>query len=141
MNVTKVVIKIFIPIPINEVSKAQEESSTTYHLDFKNGRIVGKVDGLKAVEQAIKKAILTPRFRCLIYDNQYGSEIKEAVIFDDSTNELIETIIPRLIKDCLKPDTRVLDVYDFGFKFIEENLYVTFRASTIFGEINIKEVM
>ena len=64
--------EVFIPIPIDEVTEAEEQPSLTYRLDLDNGRIVGKVDGLEAVNQAIRKAIITPRFKCLIYDDQYG---------------------------------------------------------------------
>ena len=52
----------------------------TYGLDLDKGRITGKIDGLEAVNQAIRKAIITPRWKCLVYDNQYGSEIEDAVI-------------------------------------------------------------
>ena len=62
----------FIPIPVETVKEAEEKPSCTYRLDLDNGRIVGKVDGLTAVNQAIRKAIITPRFKCLIYDHQYG---------------------------------------------------------------------
>ena len=58
----------FIPIPVETVSEAEELPSKTYRLDLDKGRIVGKVDGLEAVNQAIRKAIITPRFKCLIYD-------------------------------------------------------------------------
>lgn len=62
------------------IEEAQEPSSKTYRLDLDKGRISGKIDGLEAVNQAIRKAIITPRFKCLIYDNQYGSEVEDAVI-------------------------------------------------------------
>ena len=70
----------FIPIPVETVLEAEEQPSLTYRLDLENGRIVGKVDGLTAVNQAIRKAIITPRFKCLIYDPQYGSEIEDAIM-------------------------------------------------------------
>ena len=66
--------QVFIPIPIQTITEAEERPSKTYKLDLKAGRIVGYVDELEAVNQAILKAIITPRFKCLIYDNQYGSE-------------------------------------------------------------------
>ena len=72
--------EVFIPIPIDTVTEAEEQPSLTYRLDLEAGRIVGRVDKLEAVNQAIRKAIITPRFKCLIYDNQYGSEVEEAII-------------------------------------------------------------
>lgn len=132
---------VFIPLPVTEVTEAEEKPSLTYKLDLDKGRIVGKVDGLEAVNQAIRKAIITPRFKCLIYDNQYGSEIEDTVIAKDATPELIEAVIPGFVKDALKPDTRILKVYDFEFEFKGEGAYIFFRADTVFGETEFEEVI
>jgi hypothetical protein len=127
-------------MPIEEVEEAQEAPSLTYKLDLDKGRIIGKVDGLEAVNQAIRKAIITPRFKCLIYDNQYGSEIEDAVIANDATQEYTEAAIPGFVEDALKPDTRVLSVYDFEFSFEDDKAFIHFKADTIFGETTVEEV-
>lgn len=132
---------VFIPIPISEITEAEEQPSLTYCLDLKKRRIIGKVDALRAVNQAIEKALITARFHCLIYDNQYGSEIKEVIVDKKSTPELIEAMIPRLVEDALKPDTRILRVYDFAFEFQEDGAYIFFRADTIYGETTFEEVI
>ena len=61
--------RVFVPIPISGIEEEKEQPSLTYKLDLDTGRIVGKVDGLEAVNQFILKALLTPRFHCLVYDN------------------------------------------------------------------------
>ena len=132
---------VFIPLPVDEVTEAEEKPSLTYKLDLDAGRIVGMVDGLEAVNQAIRKAIITPRFKCLIYDNQYGSEIQEAIIAQDATPEYTEAVVPGFVKDALKPDTRILKVYDFQFEFRVDGAYIFFRADTIFGETVFEEVI
>ncbi len=76
---------VYIPIPVTEVVEAKEKPSKTYKLDLDKGRIMGMVDGQEAVRQAIRKAIITPRFKCLIYNSQYGSEIEEAITQKDAT--------------------------------------------------------
>jgi hypothetical protein len=133
----------FIPIPIRTVEQERELPSKTYLLDLERGRIfaAGSADGIEAVNQYIKKALLTPRFRCLIYDNQYGSEIKQTVIAGDATPEYIEAETPRLVRDALMVDTRILDVYDFSFVFEYEKAHIKFKASTIFGETVIEEMI
>ncbi len=131
----------FIPIPIETITEAEEQPSLTYRLDLESGRIVGFVDKLEAVNQAIKKAIITPRFKCLIYNNQYGSEVEEAIISKDASQEYINTIIEGFIKDALRTDTRILSIYDFYVEFKEDKAYVFFRVDTIFGETQIKEVI
>ena len=131
----------FIPIPIETITEAEEQPSLTYRLDLENGRIVGFIDKLEAVNQAIKKAIITPRFKCLIYNNQYGSEIEEAIISKDASQEYINTVIEGFIKDALRTDTRILSIYDFYIEFKEDKAYVSFRVDTIFGETEIEEVI
>ena len=134
---------VYIPIPIAELEVAREQPSKTYLLDFERGRIfaAGSCDGIEAAYQFIKKALLTPRFRCLIYDNQYGSEIKQTIIAGDVSAEYIETEMPRIVKDALLVDTRILDVFDFSFSFEREKVRVRFQATTIFGDTTIEEVI
>ncbi len=132
---------VFIPIPINTVTEEEEKPSLTYKLDLAAGRIVGQIDGLEAVNQAIQKAIITPRFKCLIYDNQYGSEIIDAIIAQDATPEYKKTVILGFIKDALKPDTRILDVYDFQIEFLGDCASIFLKVDTIFGETEIKAVI
>lgn len=133
--------QVFIPIPIGTVEEEQEKPSLTYGLDLTAGRIVGKVDGLAAVEQAILKALITPRFHCLVYDNQYGSEVIDAIIANDATPEYIVAAAEGFVRDCLKPDTRILEIRDFSLEFEGDGVHIRFRVETIFGEIEIEKVI
>jgi len=132
---------VYIPISIAEVQDAQEKPSKTYRLDLDAGKIVGTVDGIEAVQQAIRKAIITPRFKCLIYDNQYGSEIEDAVIAKDASREYAESVIEGFVKDALAPDSRILECHDFSVTFEGDEAHIEFTADTIFGEIEIEEVI
>lgn len=132
---------VYIPLGITEIEEAKELPSKTYRLDLDKGRIVGKVDRLEAVNQAIRKAIITPRFKCLIYDNNYGSEIEDAVIAKDASRKYVEAVVPGFIEDCLRPDTRILRVYGFEFEFGDETAHIKFKADTIYGETEIEEVI
>jgi len=132
---------VYIPFPFSTVTEEQEKPSLTYHLDLNTGRIIGKIDGLAAVEQAIIKALITPRFHCLVYDNQYGSEVIDAIIATDATPEYIVTAVEGFVRDCLKPDTRILEIKDFSLKFEDDSVHIFFRAETIFGKIEIERVI
>lgn len=68
-----------IEIPITDIEEEAERPSRTYRLDTDSGRIAGTTDGLDAVNQAIKKAIITSRFSNLIYNDDYGSEVGDMV--------------------------------------------------------------
>lgn len=148
---------VVLPVGIDSISDAEELPSKTYKLtlDTKrtevkyadgtkvvyHGRILGYVDGQAAVQQAIRKALISPRFKCLIYNNQYGSEIEEAVTTNDATHEYICSVVPGFVEDCLKPDSRILSVSNFKFDFLEDKVYISFDADTIFGQISIEEVL
>lgn len=132
---------VLVPFPVGSVEQEKAQPSLTYRLDPDRKRIVGRVDKLDAVNQAIRKALITPRFRCLVYGNQYGSEIKETVIAGDASREYIETDLPRLVKDALLVDSRILDVYAFSFAFSDEQVLIKFTADTIFGTAVVEEVV
>ncbi len=120
----------------------EEETSRTYRLDLDTGRIIGFVDDLDAVEQAVRKAIATPRFDCLIYDDQYGSETACADMAVGATEEYRRSAIEGFIRDALSQDTRILEVGEFEIEFVDDEAYVSFSVSTIFGEIRLdKEVI
>lgn len=130
-----------IEIPIDSIEAEAEKPTRTYRLNLDSGRIIGNVDGVEAVNQAIGKAIITARYKCLIYDDDYGGELKDFVYDKIATPELIETAIPELIKDTLSQDTRILDVYDFEFQFENDSAFISFKVNTIFGETQISEVI
>ena len=132
---------VYIPIPVATVQEAAEPPSKTYKLDLDKGRIIGYVDGQEAVRQAIRKAIITPRFKCLIYDHNYGSEIKEAIIQKDATEAYTRAVLPGFVADALKPDSRVLRVSNFEFEFEGDECRIKFDADTIFGAVQIEEVI
>ncbi|MBQ3566888.1 MAG: DUF2634 domain-containing protein [Oscillospiraceae bacterium] len=68
-----------IEIPLSDIEEEAEKPSRTYCLDLDKGRIIGMVDGIDAVKQAVEKALSTRRFYCLIYDSDYGCDATNAV--------------------------------------------------------------
>lgn len=134
-----------IPIPFETIEEDQEKTSRTYRIDWDEGRIIGFIDGQEAMNQYIKKAILTPRFRCLIYSNQYGSEIIDTLMNRDVTREYIETEIDFLVTDTLIHDPRILRIYNVEIEFkdtypMQDSCVISFDVDTIYGEISVKEV-
>lgn len=115
----------------------EEETSRTYRLDLDAGRITGFVDGIDAMEQAVRKAVATPRFDCLIYDDQYGSETACADMASGATEEYRRSAIEGFIRDALSQDTRILEVGEFEIEFVDDEAYVSFSVSTIFGEVQL----
>lgn len=135
---------VYIPLPVSTVQEAAELPSKTYRLDLEEGRILGMVDGQEAVRQAIRKAIITPRWKCLIYDNQYGSEIEAAVIQSHgaASREYIKSVVPGFVRDALLPDKRITKVSHFQFEFTEtDEVFISFYADTIYGTVKVEEVI
>lgn len=112
---------------------ATVEPSKTYRLSYESNEISGLIDGEEALRQFIVKAITTARFRFLIYDEQYGSELDELIGADVSL-ELLQMEIPRVITEALIYDDRVADVTDFEVTRDGDKLFVSFRVITSEGE-------
>lgn len=104
--------------------------SKTYSLDFKTGELGGRIDGIEALWQFIGKAIYTARFRFLIYTSQYGCEIDE-LIGQDVSPALLQAEIPRVIREALIYDDRILDVRNFVIRREADALYVTFTVDSV----------
>ena len=131
----------FVSIPIAQISTTTTRPSRTYRLDLETGHIRGMTDGIEAVRQFILKALITPRFKCLVYSNQYGSEIKDLIQAKDASPELIVAEIPRLVKDALAGDKRIIEIFDFEFTFRHDSAHIKFGVDTIFGSTVMEVVI
>lgn len=136
-----------IAIDTSSIEEEKEiETSKTYKIDFENGRIIGYVEDQDAVRQFMHKALTTPRFKCLIYTSLYGSEIKERLIDDEATTEYLEADMQRMVEDALLYDGRVLKINNFeyvtyGKEGIKDCVSIKFLADSIFGTIEVQEVI
>lgn len=131
-----------VAIDIDDALDEVEIPSKTYCMNWEKGRIVGKCDGIAALQQAIHKALITSRGDFLVlYTDDYGSDIENAVLGESPTPEYLTTVIPKLVKDCLLVDDRIIDVYDIVSTIEGDKLYITCTVSSDFGEISIREVI
>lgn len=118
----------------NEVDVIDEAElpTRTYSLDFKTGRIVGMIDRLQAMEQAVYKILNTNRFEHIIYDDDYGFEGitgKERIF--------VVAELPRRIEEALLQDSRITSVEDFHLEFEKDAAFATFKANTIYGDVDV----
>lgn len=60
----------------NEI-KVIKRPSLTYKIDFDKGRMMRFTDGRDAVEQFIYKALMTDRYKYVIYDWNYGIQLND----------------------------------------------------------------
>jgi len=113
------------------------QTSFTYKLDPYTKRIIGKVDGIEALQQAIFKMMNTERYAYLIYDQNYGVELYD-IISGSYSNEFIISEFQRVAKEALYEDERILNVRDFKFSFNNDSVNVEFVIDSVFGEFNIE---
>jgi Protein of unknown function (DUF2634) len=123
-----------------EVVTPTPEPSLTYRLDFEKGVIGGLIDGDEALRQFVSKEIRTARYRYLIYDDEYGSELED-LIGSDVTEAFLNQEIPRIIREALIYDDRIADVRDFNIQREGDGVYIEFTVEKTGGGTLTVEVM
>lgn len=113
--------------------------SFTYKIDFELGRMRGYVDNIEALKQAIYKELNTERYDFIIYDDNYGLQLKD--LYGKPKNYCYVVLTHR-IKECLESDDRINSVYNFKYlrkESISDILAISFEVESIFGDFEIKE--
>lgn len=128
-----------IPETLNTQSLVESEEyeslpSKTYRMDFANKRIIGKVDGAEAVLQFITKVLSTDKYAYAIYDWYYGNDLQSLV---GMPYDYIVTECPRIIKEALLVDSRILGIENFQFQRLSnDSMSISCLVKTIYGSIN-----
>lgn len=115
-----------------EVISEAELPTRTYKLDFEKGRCVGNIDRKVAMEQAIRKILLTERFAHLIYSDDYG--FQNMIGYE---RLFVQGELPRRIKEALLQDERITSIENFKLEFIKDEAFVSLRAVTIYGDVDV----
>lgn len=113
----------------------------TYKFDTRTGEIRGMIDKADALYQFIWKAILTPRFRHIIYSSDYGCELWDVIGISDASDAFIQSEIKRTVKEALIYDSRIKDVRDIEITQDLDAVYISCTVETVEGIINFKEVI
>jgi phage baseplate assembly protein W len=114
----------------NAAVQETQQPSLTWLLDFKNGRVVGKIDGLDAVRQAVFKILQTDRFWHDVYTFDYGHELS-ALIGDSPL--YVQSEVSRMISEALLQDDRISGVEDIEVSFTSDKLTIRFVVVTEYG--------
>ncbi len=110
-----------------------EQPNKTYKLDTNSNIIVGFIDGLEAVKQAIYLMLNIERYEHLIYSWNYGIELIDLY---GQPPPLIQSEIKRRITEALTQDSRIISVDAFSFETNKGKVHVTFTVKTIYGEVD-----
>lgn len=96
-------------------------------------RILGYVDDLEAVKQAVYHILNTERYSCLIYDDNYGVELEQYIGKDLS---FIKATIETTLSEALTYDLRITQVTVNSINKISSNeVLINFTVFSIYGDL------
>ncbi|MDR9857820.1 DUF2634 domain-containing protein [Paenibacillus sp. VCA1] len=115
---------------LDESLDVQPLPSLTWQLDFDKKRIVGKIDGLDAIKQAVFKVFQTDRFWHDIYSFDYGHEL---TLLLGSSPEFVRSEATRMIQEALMPDDRIQSVQNVEAEILGDQITLRFGVVTVYG--------
>lgn len=108
-----------------------------YELDFKTGRITGRiVEGVDALCVWAYLALKAKRYRWVIYSWQYGEEYTNLIGYSFDEDYLYSEV-KRYIEECLFINEHITGIEDLTVNQVNEMLYIRFRMIT---DVGSKEV-
>ena len=113
--------------------------TNTYRLLYDIDRIQRDIDGLPAVEQFIYKVVHTERYEFLIYDWNYGIELKDLF---GMPKTFARAELPRRITEGLITDDRIVSVRAFVFDDTLRSgaVKISYTVETIYGDLQINSL-
>ncbi|NOU68394.1 DUF2634 domain-containing protein [Paenibacillus sp. LMG 31461] len=116
-----------------------QHHSKTYRIDHENKRIVGIVDGIEAVKQAVYKIMQTERFEHLVYGPDYGGEYKSLI---GKRESYVRSEIWRRIEESLLQDDRITAIEDMKITVTGDSALAEFTVVSKYGRFqSTKEVL
>ncbi len=109
-----------------------EQPSKTYRLDTANNKMLGKIDALEAIKQAIYLRLNTEREEHLIYGPDYGIQLED--LYGEPDSYVLPTLQGRIIEALLQ-DERILSVDAFYFTEDKGTITASFTVHTVLGDI------
>jgi hypothetical protein len=119
----------------SQSTQTQQQPSRTYGIDFTTGRIIGMIDSLEALKQAVFKILSTERFAYVLYNQSYGVEFSSV----GKSPAIVGTNMVKAIRDALLQDDRISDVQDIQITFDGDEATATFTVISIFGSFQASQ--
>lgn len=120
-----------------EIEETQEEEEwypREYDLDFKTGKLTGKIaEGARAIAVWAYLAIKIARYAFFQYSWDYGSEFYD-LIGHTYSDEYIKSEVERIVTDCLEENPYINGIEDLIIEKSEEILKIKFTILTDYGE-------
>lgn len=126
-------------------SSDNEELLHKYHIEgyymmfdteFYEERLIGYVDNLEAIKQAVYHILMVERYSYLIYSDNYGVELAQYIGRDF---DYLENTIQDTLKDALTYDLRITDVIvNEVTKINTDKALVKFTVYSIYGNLQME---
>jgi hypothetical protein len=124
----------------DETTVSQAQFGKSWRFDFAAGDFMqtptGKVAESRGVDAWLEwcqKAVLTKRYRYLVYTRNHGQEF-ESLISRHLNRAGNESEIKRMVAECLNVDPRTYKVENFTFTWENDQCFFTCEVTNIRGE-------
>lgn len=117
--------------------KVTASSIREYEIDFKSGRLTGKiVEGVDAICVWAYLALKAWRYRWIIYSWGYGNEVYD-LIGNSYSEEYLRSECRRYMEECLFENEHITGIENLEVSQIKDVLYIKFKLIT---DVGSKEV-
>ena len=114
--------------------KIEEYPTRTYRIDFAGKRIVGTVDGVQAMAQAVEKICRTERYSERIYSGDYGIELARLI---GESMPFVEANLRLTFEDAFSADSRITGIEDIQIERSNiDEITASCQVLTISGEVS-----
>lgn len=115
-----------------DISSQSEKPWETYHMQ--HNTIRGRIDDAEAIKQAIYKILMTQRYDHVIYDRNYGIELKDLIGRD---RHYICAVLKGRVEDALLYDSRIKGISNWSLTMGKGCVTAEFTVETTRGSIDI----
>lgn len=111
----------------------EEKIPTDYEIDFKTGKLTGRViTGLDAIIQWVKIVLSTDRYYYPQYSWNHGSDLS-SLIGQNYDQDYIKSEVQRMIEEAIMVDENITGISDLECSFERDKLTAKFTINTIYG--------
>ncbi len=119
----------------NAEFQTEQFANKTYKINFEEKRIIGEIDDLEAVKQAVYKILHTERFNSLLYSWDYGVEFENLIGKD---YDFILGDLQRRIEEALLQDDRIERIENVKVnKKQNDSIDVSFIVVSKYGNVTM----
>ena len=120
-----------------EVDEIEEKEPKDYEVDFKTGKLTGRIiTGLDAIKQWIKLTLGIDRYYYTQFSWNHVSELNTLIVKNVSA-EYVESEVKRMLEEALLENEYINGIDDVECEIKNDVLVASFTVQTPYGEASI----